>query len=61
MEPVYNLVAKTKNIDRKGEKYNKWYKVGIAGYADNGKLCFHMDSIPVGFDGWVYLADLNEE
>ena len=61
MEPMYNVVCKTKNRDGDGKNYNKWFKIGIAGQADNGKLCFKLDSLPIGFDGWCYLADLRED
>jgi hypothetical protein len=60
MQPVYNLLSKTSGRTKQGESIKKWFKIGIAGYNTDGKLCMKLDSIPVGFDGWIYLADIDE-
>ena len=61
MEAVYNVVTKTKEVDSLGNSYNKWFKIGIAGYTDKDRLCFKIDYMPIKWNGWCYCVDIEDD
>ena len=57
---VLKFEVKTKNgtyKDRNGEEKTKWHQMGVCFENDKGQLSMKIDSIPVGFDGWVSLFE----
>jgi len=57
---VLKYEVKTKNgtyKDRNGEEKTKWHQMGVCFENDKGQLSIKIDSIPVGFDGWVSLFE----
>ena len=57
---VLKYEVKTKNgtyKDRNGEEKTKWHQMGVCFQNDKGQLSIKIDSIPVGFDGWVSLFE----
>lgn len=57
---VLKYEVKTKNgtyKDRNGEEKTKWHQMGVCFENDKGQLSMKIDSIPVGFDGWVSLFE----
>ena len=51
----YEVVAKNGTYkDRNGEEKTRWLKMGVCFESDKG-LSIKIDSMPVGFDGWMSL------
>ena len=54
----YEVKAKNGTYkDRNGEEKTKWHQMGVCFENDKGQLSLKIDSIPVGFDGWVSLFE----
>lgn len=54
----YDLICKTGTYkDKNGEEKNRWSKVGVVMETKQGGLACKIESIPVGFDGWLSLAE----
>ena len=54
----YEVKAKNGTYkDRNGEEKTKWHQMGVCFENDKGQLSMKIDSIPVGFDGWVSLFE----
>lgn len=57
---VVRYEAKAKNgtyKDRNGEEKTRWHHMGVCFQSDQGHLSIKLDSIPVGFDGWISLFE----
>jgi hypothetical protein len=51
----YDVVAKNGTYkDRNGDEKTRWLKMGVCFESDKG-LSIKIDSMPVGFDGWLSL------
>lgn len=54
----YDLICKTGTYkDKNGEDKNRWSKVGVVMETKQGGLACKIETIPVGFDGWLSLAE----
>ena len=61
MKPIKNLVAVTgKYTDRNGQEKNQYTPCGKLLARDDGSMCVKIDSIPVGFTGWLNCYDLDD-
>jgi hypothetical protein len=62
MPITHNLVAKTGTYTNKnGEEKARWVRCGVAMTTKTGKQSFLIEQLPVNFDGWLNLADLDEK
>tara|TARA_R110000868_G_scaffold392963_1_gene663847 strand:+ start:476 stop:745 length:270 start_codon:yes stop_codon:yes gene_type:complete len=62
MPITHNLVAKTGTYTNKnGEQKTRWVRCGVAMTTKTGKQSFLIEQLPVNFDGWINLADLDEK
>lgn len=48
----YDAVATLRRTDRNGEEKKSYHKMGVVFETERG-LSLKLESIPVGFDGWV--------
>lgn len=56
MSIKYELVASAgKFTDKTGEEKTRWHKCGIVMTTQKGGLVAKVESLPVGFDGWLNL------
>jgi hypothetical protein len=54
----YDLICKTGTYkDKNGDEKNRWSKVGVVMETKQGGLACKIETIPVGFDGWLSLAE----
>jgi len=54
----YDLICKTGTYkDKNGEDKNRWSKVGVCMDTKQGGPALKIESLPIGFDGWISLAE----
>jgi hypothetical protein len=51
----YELVAKNGTYEKAGETKTRWHTCGIVLEREDGSLSAKVESLPVGFDGWLNL------
>ena len=61
MKPIKKLVAVTgKYTDRNGQEKSQYTTCGKLLARDDGSMCVKIDTIPVGFTGWLNCYDLDD-
>ena len=54
----YDVITKNGSYkDKNGEEKTRWLKVGVCMDTKQGGLACKIESIPVGFDGWLSMAE----
>ena len=54
----YDVICKNGSYtDKTGTEKTKWMKVGVCMDTKQGGLAVKIESLPVGFDGWLSLAE----
>lgn len=62
MEQQLNVLAKIGTYkDEDGEKKSNWAKVGVTTVTRQGGVALKIDTLPVNFDGWLYLATPSDD
>lgn len=54
----YDVICKNGSYtDKTGAEKTKWMKAGVCMDTKNGGLAIKLESLPVGFDGWLTLSE----
>jgi hypothetical protein len=54
----YDLICKVGSYkDKNGEDKARWSKIGVVMDTKQGGLACKIEQIPVGFDGWISMAE----
>jgi hypothetical protein len=58
MAVKYDVICKNGSYtDKTGAEKTKWLKAGICMETKQGGLAIKLESLPVGFDGWLTLSE----
>jgi hypothetical protein len=58
----YDVICKNGSYtDKTGAEKTKWLKAGICMETKQGGLAIKLESLPVGFDGWLTLSEPKEK
>ena len=58
----YDVIAKNGTYKTQdGSEKTKWLKMGVCMETQSGGLAIKIDSMPVGWDGWMTLAEPKEK
>ena len=61
MPMTHRLIAKKQYVDKLGEEKVKWVRCGIVTVNETGKQSVLIEQLPIGFDGWLSFASLDEK
>jgi hypothetical protein len=53
----YDVICKNGSYSKDGVEKTKWLKVGVCMDTKQGGLAVKIESLPIGFDGWLSLAE----
>jgi hypothetical protein len=58
----YDVICKNGSYtDKTGAEKTKWMKAGVCMETKQGGLAIKLESLPVGFDGWLTLSEPREK
>jgi hypothetical protein len=57
---VYDICHGERYKDKEGKDRTKWNRIGVVFETANG-LAIKLNSVPVGFDGWLKMFEAKEK